>query len=253
MFNKGIDPPSSYFEKARTSQGIQTQIQTVQDFIMMFDIMRDKEFVHMFDITNDRIYKAYQTVDQRITSQNIQKSDGSGPIEANFATTYKTWLTGYLTDIVKPAWSWCSDTVTSIETSLNGRTDETSVAQMNALNQIRAWSGFSEDRFRIDWSLSWSTGTLSQRDLTTRQESSSNGADAVCANNPSSTALSRFTTGSGSASGTASSSVVPVTATSTITPSISAVTVPVSSSLPATVQPTLTSASPSPTFSCTFK
>lgn len=135
MFDKGITPPSTYFQNGRINGGIQMQIQTIQDFIMLFDILRDKEVENMFDVTNDRIYKAYQTVDARITSQNIQKSDGSGPIQANFAATYKTWLTGYLTDIVQPAWSWCSNTVTSIETSLNGKMDDVSVAQMKLLNE----------------------------------------------------------------------------------------------------------------------
>lgn len=175
------------------------QIQTIQDFIMLFDVLRDKEVENMFDVTNDRIYKAYQTVDARITSQNIQKSDGSGRIEANFAATYKTWLTGYLTDIVKPAWSWCSNTVTSIETSLNGKTDDVSVAQMKLLNEIKAWSGFAEDRFAIDWSLSWSTGTLRKRELAGRQASPSDGTDAAaCAYTASGTELSRSSTGSAS-------------------------------------------------------
>lgn len=175
------------------------QIQTIQDFIMLFDILRDKEVENMFDVTNDRIYKAYQTVDARITSQNIQKSDGSGPIQANFAATYKTWLTGYLTDIVQPAWSWCSNTVTSIETSLNGKMDDVSVAQMKLLNEIKAWSGFAEDRFAIDWSLSWSAGTLRKRELSGRQASPSDGTDAaVCAFTASGTESSRSSTRSDS-------------------------------------------------------
>ena len=41
---------------------------TVQEFIMLFDMLRGEEFAHVFDVTNYRIYKACQTVDESISS-----------------------------------------------------------------------------------------------------------------------------------------------------------------------------------------
>ena len=246
MFDKGVDPPSIFFENGRLKKGIQVQIQTIQDFIMLFGILRDDKFANMFDVTNDRIYKAYQTVDEKITSQNIQKSDGSGPIEANFATTYKTWLTGYLTDIAKPVWSWCSNTIPSLEASLNGKTDDASAAHMKALNQIKASSDFAEDKFTIDWSLSWSIGTLTKRELAERQANTSDSAEAACANTLSATDLSRSSIDPFSTSGSASSSMVYLTSTLTLIP------VPASEWTPSTIEPTTLSATPtSAAFSCT--
>ena len=253
MFGKSISKDSAMFSKKRLTNNLQ-QIWTIQDFIMLFGFLRDERVAKLFDVTNDRIYQAYQTIDERITSQRIQKSDKSGPIAANFASTYKTWMTGYLVDIVEPAWSWSSETVTSLEASLVGKTDADSVTQMSLLNKIKASADFNEDSFSIGWTLSWSIGTVTKRDLFGRLVGSSNGTDAVCGYTTSSTASSLSSAILGSASNTASMSTGSATSTSNITPQSSMAAVSTSTPTSLTVTPTITSnTAMSATFSCSVK
>ena len=194
MFDQTVNPPQSYFLNGRVNKGTQMQINTIQDFIMLFEVMNDSQFKQMFDVTNDRIYKAMQTVDANITKNGYMKSDGSGPIAADWASSYKSWMTGYLTTIAGDAWAWVSKTVTDLETELTGKTDSVSVAQLNSLNLIKGYPHYAEAYFTIDFGLSWSTGTLSTRDLVKR----AGAAGAACAYTPS--GGSSATSGASSAS-----------------------------------------------------
>ena len=166
MFDKGINPPSSYFQRSRLAT-TQSKIDTIQDFIMLFGVIRDPDFQRMFDVTNNRMYQAYAGVDYLITTNTLKKADGS-PLPATWASDYKTWMTQYLADIATPAWTWASTTRDDLETQLNADTtmDPTvKAAQLKLLANIKTAPGFSQSSFTCDFGLTWQAGRLNIRDL----------------------------------------------------------------------------------------
>ena len=165
MFDKGLDPPSSYFQaRLKTTQ---SKIDTIQDFIMLFGVVKDPDFQKMYDVTNNRVYQAFSGVDYLITNSGLKRADGTLML-ATWASTYKTWMVKYLIDIAAPAWTWVSTTRDDLETQLNVDTTvdpATKAAQLQLLAGIKTAPGFSRSYFKCGFALTWQTGKLDIRDL----------------------------------------------------------------------------------------
>ncbi len=165
MFDKGIDPPSVYFRKRLINT--ETKIRTIQEFIMLFGIIKDPAFQKMYDETNNRVYQAFSGVDYSITNKTLQRADGT-PMSATWASTYKTWMTAYLVDIAAPAWTWASSTRDDLETQLSADTTTDPATKATLLKQladIKSAPGFSQSYFQCDFGLTWQPGRLNIRDL----------------------------------------------------------------------------------------
>lgn len=120
MFGKSIDPPSIHFKNSRL-ESVSTKITTIQDFVMLFDIMKDSDFKQMYDATNNRLYQIFADLDQSITDCGLRRTNGL-PMLANWASRYKDWMEHYLDDVSPPVWHWVSATVSDLERKLNSAT-----------------------------------------------------------------------------------------------------------------------------------
>ncbi|KAL9628096.1 MAG: hypothetical protein Q9164_007394 [Protoblastenia rupestris] len=162
LFGKDILTPSGYFTRLRLTTP-QTKINTIQDLIMMFDIINtDADFQRMYDVTNDRIYQAYAGLDDFITTNALQRADGT-QLPATWAADYKDWMNGWLVEIAEPAWEWASTTHADLTTSLSADTtlDATAkAAQLKQLADIDSDARFSRANFVCDFGLSWTPGSL---------------------------------------------------------------------------------------------
>ena len=215
MFDKGIDPPSYYFKKARL-QTTQQKINTIQDYTMLFGVIKDPDFQKMYDVTNNRMYQAFSGVDYLIINNNLKRADGT-PMSATWAESYKTWTTQYLIDIAAPAWTWASTTRDDLETQLNADTTTdpaTKAAQLNLLTEIKTAPGFSQSAFVCDFGLTWQTGRLNIRDLEGLVK-----RDGSCSLNP----QSQSSSVAASSTAAASTSVLSSTPISVLSPSMTTI------------------------------
>ncbi|KAL9104827.1 MAG: hypothetical protein Q9163_000275 [Psora crenata] len=158
---KNINPGFACLEQALNSaKGLkdrQTKIDTIQDFIMLFGVIKDSDFQKMYDVTKNRIDQAFSGVDDLIMMNCLKRSNGT-PIPATWAEDYKNWMTQYLADIGRPAWTWASTTRDELETEiLADKTTlaETKDAQLKQLADIKLHPGFSNTAFVCDFGLTW--------------------------------------------------------------------------------------------------
>ncbi|KAL8791179.1 MAG: hypothetical protein Q9195_006018 [Heterodermia aff. obscurata] len=166
MFNEDIRL-SSHFWNKNVLKDTSTKITGIQNFVMLFDIIKDPGFQRMYDLTNNRVYQAYLDMDDQITRNKIHGSDGL-PLQATWASNYKTWMNQYLEDIVVPAWTWASTTrddlqaAVTLDTTINSTTKQ---SQLQQLNDIKNHPGFSQEAFKADFGLTWQTRRSSARGL----------------------------------------------------------------------------------------
>ena len=161
MFNQGIDHPS-YFWTKNVLKDTSTKIAAIQNFIMLFEIIKDPGFQRMYDITNNRVYQAYLDIDHQITTNKIQSSNGS-LLATTWASNYKTWMNQYLEDIVTPAWTWASTTRDDLEAAITQDTNldpATKQSQLQQLDDIKKHPSFSQSSFKADFDLTWQASPL---------------------------------------------------------------------------------------------
>ena len=169
MFGKALDPPSAHFKKDRLKK-LSTRIKTIQDYVMLFDIMKDSDFKQMNDATNNRLYQAFTDIDQSITNCGLRKTNGK-PFLAHWASRYRTWMEQYLDDVSPPVWQWVSDTLNDLETKLDSAVapaiiygeplDTTAIERhLKELKWIKSLPEFQRSYFKIDFGLTWRTSML---------------------------------------------------------------------------------------------
>ena len=166
MFNQGIEHPS-YFWTKNVLKDASTKIAAIQNFIMLFEIIKDPGFQKMYDITNNRVYQAYQDIDRQITTNKIQASNGS-LLPTTWASNYKAWMNQHLEDIVAPAWTWASTTRDDLGAEITQDTKiepATKQSQLQQLEDIKNHPGFSQSSFKADFGLTWQASPLNSRGL----------------------------------------------------------------------------------------
>ena len=152
MFNGEV--PNSYnFQQVRMKT-ILTQIETIQDFVMLFDLLKDQTIAKMFDVTNNRMYQALGGIEQLIIRDDLKAGNGH-PLQANWASNYKSWVESYLADLPVPVWTWCSSSIARLKIDPLISNEE-----VTFLNWIAAAPGFSEAAFTLDFGLTWQAGTI---------------------------------------------------------------------------------------------
>lgn len=166
MFGKAIDPPSASFTRARLAT-IETKIETIQDLVMLFGVIKDPAFQEMYDVNNNRVYQVFSGIDYLVSNNSLKMSNGTA-LSATWASKYKAWMTNYLAEIVTPAWTWASTTRDDLETQLKGdiTTDPAvKAAQPKKLAYIKTAPDFSQSAFTCDFALTWQPGRLNIREL----------------------------------------------------------------------------------------
>ena len=175
MFGKFIDPPSTRFRKERLKT-LSTKIQTIQDYVMLFDIMKDSDFKRMYDVTNNRLYQTFADIDKSIIDCGLRKTDGQ-PMLANWASKYKAWMEQYLDDISPPVWHLVSDIVSNLGSKLSKLDPATAPANIDGetldatdieryrkeLEWIDSLPEFQQEHFKIDFGLTWRISLLPKR------------------------------------------------------------------------------------------
>ena len=174
VFSKGVNPASTYFRNKLVF--VEDWIKMIQNFFMLFDILRDHSFEDMFDVTNDRVYQAFLDIDSRIVHCGLSHHSSHRPMSANWASKYRRWMEDWLRDIGPPVWSWVDSAVKNLEYKLGtatgsmnfgGRTlDRYQINEhLRELQWIKEYPAFYPGHFRIEFELSWDTGRVPKRDL----------------------------------------------------------------------------------------
>ena len=251
MFDKGIDPPSGFFKNRLRKS---TKLKTIQDFFMLFEIMKDHDFQKMFDVTNNRVYQAFYRLDKLISNRkdingqalpDLQRADGT-PMPANWALKYKTWMKNYLNDISGPVWTWANTTCATRQRQLRLNTTIRSAADQKELAQLSYISGhanFTQSFFRVEFGLTWQTGSNLEHPFGIHGSCSPNASSLSFASTGSSFTTKSLSASLSTFSGTSTWETVTTSAAAS-TPSFSAVssaTLPSSSEASSVLSSTVSS------------
>ena len=202
IFGKGLGTNPFYIKNRANT--FQNQVGALQDACMAFAILSQSEVKALYDLTNNRMYQAFLGVDALITNYALQDSNGA-PLQANWGSSFKTWMTSYLESISGDAWSWAEALLSQLQEDTNNDatlSSDQKASQQTQLSWIENSPLWGEEQFTLGFDLSWTTGTLALRSLMER--------DGSCPLSPASAittqvSSSSLATTSSSAAGTLSS------------------------------------------------
>ena len=144
-------PHGKFFDQERLGDDAD-KITTMQDFVTLFDIIEDDDYKYMFDITNNRVYKAFEKIDQVIIENRYTRRDGSS-LPSDWAPKYKAWLIKHLADVENKAWEWMTETVQILKSkNVRGSLTTSQNLQIAGIEKHRK---YDRSAFRLDFDLSW--------------------------------------------------------------------------------------------------
>ncbi|KAL8968309.1 MAG: hypothetical protein Q9197_004949 [Variospora fuerteventurae] len=85
-----------------------SQLKAVQNFVLLFRMIKDTGFHEIFDITNNQVYSAFAAIEQAIQDLKILRSNRNS-LPHDWAAEYLKWLEAYLNRISGPVWTWTWD------------------------------------------------------------------------------------------------------------------------------------------------
>lgn len=171
IFGQGLGT-NPYYIKNRANT-FQNQIGALQDACMAFAVLSQPEVKALYDLTNNRMYQAFLGVDALITNNALKDSSGA-PLQANWGSSFKTWMTDYLGTISGDAWTWAEAFLSQLQEDTNNDatlSDEQKISQLRQLTWIENSPLWGEDQFTLDFGLTWTVGTLALRSLMKRDDS----------------------------------------------------------------------------------
>lgn len=155
IFGQGLGT-NPYYIKNR-SNSFQNQVGALQDACMAFAILSQPEVKALYDLTNNRMYQAFLGVDALITNNALKDSSGS-PLQADWGSSFKSWMTDYLGTISGDAWTWAEALLSQLQEDTNNDatlSEEQKTSQLRQLTWIENSPLWSEDQFTLDFGLSW--------------------------------------------------------------------------------------------------
>lgn len=171
IFSQGLGTNPYYISNRANT--FQNQVGALQDACMAFAILSQPEVKALYDLTNNRMYQAFLGVDALITTNALKDTSGT-PLQANWGSSFKTWMTNYLDTISGDAWSWADALLSQLQEDTNNDATLSSDQKTSQLRQL-SWIGNSplwgEDQFSLDFGLTWTVGTLALRSLMERDYS----------------------------------------------------------------------------------
>lgn len=171
IFGQGLGTNPFYIKNRANS--FQNQVGALQDACMAFAILSQPEVKALYDLTNNRVYQAFLGVDALITN-NALKDSGGAPLQANWASSFKTWMTNYLETISGDAWSWAEALLSQLQEDTNNDatlSNDQKTSQLRQLSWIEDSPLWGQDQFTLNFGLSWTVGTLALRSLMERDDS----------------------------------------------------------------------------------
>ena len=171
IFGQGLGTNPFYIKNRANS--FQNQVGALQDACMAFAILSQPEVKALYDLTNNHVYQAFLGVDALITN-NALKDSGGAPLQANWGSSFKTWMTNYLETISGDAWSWAEALLSQLQEDTNNDatlSNDQKTSQLRQLSWIEDTPLWGQDQFTLNFGLSWTVGTLALRSLMERDDS----------------------------------------------------------------------------------
>lgn len=181
IFSQGLGT-SPYYISNRANT-FQNQVGALQDACMAFAILSQPEVKVLYDLTNNRIYQAFLGVDALITNNALKDTSGA-PLQANWGSSFKTWMTNHLDTISGDAWSWAEALLSQLQEDTNNDatlSSDQKTFQLKQLSWIENGQLWGEDQFTLDFDLSWTVGTLALGCLASTSSSSKATTSALVA------------------------------------------------------------------------
>ncbi|KAK0507147.1 hypothetical protein JMJ35_010185 [Cladonia borealis] len=138
------------------------KIQSLQDFLMMFELLKDTDVSMIFDVTKIRMYQVFAGVGKVIA--DVVRPTGSNlssPLKTDWAQSFKNWMTSHLASLPGPAWTWASNTLAALKNDPSS--DPTTNApqpQLQQLSWIEGHTNWAQDQFSFDFGLTWQEGII---------------------------------------------------------------------------------------------
>lgn len=155
IFGQGLGT-NPYYIKNRANS-FQNQVGALQDACMAFAILSQPEVKALYDLTNNRMYQAFLGVDALITNNALKDSSGA-PLQADWGSSFKSWMTDYLGTISGDAWTWAEALLSQLQEDTNNDatlSGEQKTSQLRQLTWIENSPLWGEDQFTLDFGLSW--------------------------------------------------------------------------------------------------
>ena len=155
IFGQGLGT-NQYYIKNRANS-FQNQVGALQDACMAFAVLSQPEVKALYDVTNNRMYQAFLGVDALITNNALKDSSGA-PLQANWGSSFKSWMTDYLGTISGDAWAWAEALLSQLQEDTNNDatlSNEQKTSQLRQLTWIENSPLWGEDQFTLDFGLSW--------------------------------------------------------------------------------------------------